>query len=90
MDEDFVEVDSHSLTEDGVIEEYYITYKGKSVTIQANEVTEEKNKPRFQKDLRVSERQEIKKIKIMKLGDVQRVKLQEWEALKLMLIELKN
>ena len=40
MDEDFVEVDSHSLTEDGVIEEYYVTYKGKSVTIQANEVTE--------------------------------------------------
>ena len=40
LDEDFVEVDSHSLTEDGVIEEYYVTYKGKSVTIQANEVTE--------------------------------------------------
>ena len=40
MDEDFVEVDGHSLTEDGVIEEYYVTHKGKLVTIQANEVTE--------------------------------------------------
>ena len=40
LDEDFVEVDSHSLTEDGVIEEYYVTHKGKLVTIQANEVTE--------------------------------------------------
>ena len=36
----FVEVNDHSLTEDGVIEEYYVTHKGKSVTIQANEVTE--------------------------------------------------
>ena len=40
LDEDFVEVDSHSLTEDGVIEEYYVEYRGKSITIQANEVTE--------------------------------------------------
>mgnify|MGYP001357151580 CR=1 FL=1 len=31
MGEDFVKVDDHSLTEDGVIEEYYVTHKGKSV-----------------------------------------------------------
>mgnify|MGYP001368253959 CR=1 FL=1 len=37
---DWVEVESHSLTEDGVIEEYYVEHKGESVTIQANEVTE--------------------------------------------------
>ena len=41
MGENFVEVDSHSLTENGVIEEYYVTHKDESVTIQANEVTEE-------------------------------------------------
>ena len=40
MGEKFVKVDSHSLTEDGVIEEYYVEYRGKSITIQANEVTE--------------------------------------------------
>ena len=40
LGEKFVKVDDHSLTEDGVIEEYYVTHKGKSVTIQANEVTE--------------------------------------------------
>ena len=37
---DFVKVDDHSLTESGVIEEYYVTYEGKFTTIQANEVTE--------------------------------------------------
>ena len=41
LGENFVEVDSHSLTENGVIEEYYVTHKDESVTIQANEVTEE-------------------------------------------------
>ena len=40
LGEKFVEVESHSLTEDGVIEEYYVEHKGESVTIQANEVTE--------------------------------------------------
>ena len=40
LGEDFVEVDDHSLTESGVIEEYYVTYEGKFTTIQANEVTE--------------------------------------------------
>tara|TARA_B100000745_G_C19898565_1_gene300910 strand:+ start:319 stop:486 length:168 start_codon:yes stop_codon:yes gene_type:complete len=39
LGENFVEVNDHSLTEDGVIEEYYVTHNGKSVTIQANEVT---------------------------------------------------
>ena len=41
LGEDFVKVVDHSLTEDGVIEEYYVTYTGKLLTIQANEVTEE-------------------------------------------------
>ena len=41
LGEDFIKVDSHSLTEDGIIEEYYVTHKDKSITIQANEVTEE-------------------------------------------------
>ena len=40
LGEDFVEVDSHSLTESGVIEEYYVEYKGESITIQAAEVSE--------------------------------------------------
>jgi len=40
----FVEVNDHSLTEDGVIEEYYVTHDEKSVTIQANEVTEKEGK----------------------------------------------
>jgi hypothetical protein len=40
LGEDFVKVDDHSLTESGVIEEYYVTYEGKFTTIQANEVTE--------------------------------------------------
>ena len=40
LGEDFVEVGSHSLTEGGVIEEYYVTYEDESITIQANEVTE--------------------------------------------------
>ena len=44
MGEDFVEVESHSLTEDGVIEEYYVKHtwlnSGETVTIQADEVTE--------------------------------------------------
>ena len=41
LGEDFVKVVDHSLTEDGVIEEYYVTYTGTLLTIQANEVTEE-------------------------------------------------
>jgi len=40
LGEDFVEVDSHSLTKSGVIEEYYVEYKGESITIQAAEVSE--------------------------------------------------
>ena len=40
LGEDFVQVVDHSLTEDGVIEEYYVTYTGTLLTIQANEVTE--------------------------------------------------
>ena len=40
LGEDWVEVDSHSLTEDGVIEEYYINHKNQTITIQANEITE--------------------------------------------------
>ena len=40
LGEDWVEVESHSLTEDGVIEEYYVEYKGESITIQADEVIE--------------------------------------------------
>ena len=44
LGEDFVEVESHSLTEDGVIEEYYVKHtwlnNGETVTIQADEVTE--------------------------------------------------
>ena len=40
MGEDFVKVVDHSLTEDGVIEEYYVTHSDTLLTIQANEVTE--------------------------------------------------
>ena len=44
MGEDFVEVESHSLTEDCVIEEFYVKHtwlnNGETVTIQADEVTE--------------------------------------------------
>ena len=40
LGEDWVEVESHSLTEDGIIEEYYVEYKGESITIQADEVIE--------------------------------------------------
>jgi|TARA_B100001079_G_scaffold123906_1_gene106211 hypothetical protein len=40
LGEDFVKVVDHSLTEDGVIEEYYVTHSGTLLTIQANEVTE--------------------------------------------------
>jgi len=40
LGEDFVKVVDHSLTEDGVIEEYYVTYTGTLLTIQATEVTE--------------------------------------------------
>ncbi len=35
-----VKVENHSLTEDGIIEEYYVIHEGEEVTIQANEVTE--------------------------------------------------
>jgi len=41
LGEDFVKVVDHSLTEDGVIEEYYVTHAGTLLTIQATEVTEE-------------------------------------------------
>ena len=40
MGEDFVEVVDHSLTKDGVIEEYYVSYSGTLLTIQAAEVSE--------------------------------------------------
>ena len=40
LGEDFVKVVDHSLTEDGVIEEYYVTHTGTLLTIQATEVTE--------------------------------------------------
>ena len=40
LGEDFVKVVDHSLTEDGVIEEYYVTHAGTLLTIQATEVTE--------------------------------------------------
>jgi len=38
--EEFVKVVYHSLTKDGVIEEYYVTLAGTLLTIQASEVTE--------------------------------------------------
>ena len=41
LGEDLVKVVDHSLTEDGVIEEYYVTHSGTLLTIQATEVTEE-------------------------------------------------
>jgi len=40
LGEDFVKVVDHSLTKDGVIEEYYVTHAGTLLTIQATEVTE--------------------------------------------------
>ena len=40
LGEDFVEVVDHSLTKDGVIEEYYVSYSGTLLTIQAAEVSE--------------------------------------------------
>ena len=40
MGEEWVEVKSHSLTEDGIIEEYYVIHENEEVTIQANEVSE--------------------------------------------------
>ena len=45
LGEKYVKVDSHSLTDDGIVNEFYVTYKGKSVTIPKNEVTDmiEKN-----------------------------------------------
>ena len=33
-----VKVDSHSLTEDGVIEEYYVKHEGKDYTFKAEDV----------------------------------------------------
>ena len=38
--EKYVKVDSHSLTDDGIVNEFYVTHKGKSVTIPKNEVTD--------------------------------------------------
>ena len=45
LGEKYVKVDSHSLTDDGIVNEFYVTHKGKSVTIPKNEVTDmiEKN-----------------------------------------------
>jgi len=40
LGEEMVKVENHSLTEDGIIEEYYVIHEGEEVTIQANEVTE--------------------------------------------------
>ena len=44
MGEDWVEVERHSLTEEGIIEEYYVRHtwlnNGESVTIQAEDITE--------------------------------------------------
>ena len=40
LGEEMVKVENHSLTEDGIIEEYYVIHGGEEVTIQANEVTE--------------------------------------------------
>ena len=40
LGEKWVKVKSHSLTEDGIIEEYYVIHEDEVVTIQANEVTE--------------------------------------------------
>ena len=33
-----VKVESHSLTEDGLIEEYYVIHKGKEITLEASSV----------------------------------------------------
>lgn len=45
LGEKYVKVDSHSLSDDGLVSEFYVTHKGKSVTIPKNEVTDmiEKN-----------------------------------------------
>ena len=45
LGEKYVKVDSHSLNDDGLVTEFYVTHKGKSVTIPKNEVTDmiEKN-----------------------------------------------
>lgn len=45
LGEKYVKVDSHSLSDDGLVFEFYVTHKGKSVTIPKNEVTDmiEKN-----------------------------------------------
>ena len=40
MGEEFVKVKEHSLTEDGVIDEYYVMHNDELVTIKAEEVTE--------------------------------------------------
>jgi len=33
-----VKVESHSLTEDGVIEEYYVIHEGKEITLEASKI----------------------------------------------------
>ena len=33
-----VKVESHSLTEDGVIEEYYVVHEGKEITLEASKI----------------------------------------------------
>ena len=38
LGEKYVKVDSHSLSEDGEVTEFYVTHKGKSVTIPKSEV----------------------------------------------------
>ena len=40
LGEKYVKVDSHSLTDDGIVNEFHVTHNGKSVTIPKNEVTD--------------------------------------------------
>lgn len=40
LGEKYVKVDSHSLDDDGLVTEFYVTHEGKSVTIPRSEVTE--------------------------------------------------
>ena len=40
LGEKYVKVDSHSLTDDGLVTEFYVTHEGKSVTIPRSEVTD--------------------------------------------------
>ena len=40
LGEKYVKVDSHSLTDDGIVNEFHVTHNGKSVKIPRSEVTE--------------------------------------------------